>query len=64
MEEFACKQVCVSEVPVIINYFFGNKTIKLMLKKKHKDLLPQKILKETCEGCEDSFKREFQIVFE
>lgn len=64
MEEFACKQGCVSEVPVVINDFFGNKAIKLMLKKNPKDLLPQKILKETCEGCEDSFKREFQLVFE
>lgn len=33
-----------------------------MLEKTHKDLFPQK--KGTSEGCEDHFKREFQLVFE
>lgn len=37
--------MCVSEVPVIINYFFGNKTIKLMLKKKKQRFTPTKNIK-------------------
>lgn len=40
MEEFACKQGCVSEVPVVINDFFENKAIKLMLKKKPQRFAP------------------------